>query len=613
MHCEAAIPQPEFDGGGMRCGAMDDTVMALALPQDFGLEAAPQRRPPKRRRMSVADFVLSQRSRQNQTDEGGGATVPSNDEETALVLAEPEDSGNAMNVDLRRAVSSAALSMAEQISAGLSEELPTVDVSRCFEAAQSNARGLMSAAAAHEKQEDRKPVTSEPTLTTAEDFGNDLSLKTSLELVTSHTSFRWLWRLPAALRIQHASRGLEGSKSAREAALDVCRDCLPSLMADPDKAVKWMDRIAACLSWYELEGPPRPFTRSAGGASVVPVEERMACRRVDEWDEAFRSLGTLLRQGLLSSFTIIAERFTVSVLGEGAAPYKCRRTSELRHPSQDEPRAVLFPSFDELRSMLQENHVPFEVANFKELGEGRESAQQSGPEAVEAAVPSVAIVPTVDPAQIVAAKQASTSSRRASVELDDIDDLRELRRDGLKVVTPEEAYTGATPKSSALWFEGTWQVHALLDVLRQHFLDAPLNEAAPSPPRLPRLVAPASFRNAVARSAEVLRTGSSFTAVEADTNAQDAKQASSEPSQQSHAAELGGCFFPSQVRRLLELLRVLLPSFSCTLAADTRRSCGINTFTKLGNFRVETVRCERFRPGPGEPHDWRWDFKLLGA
>lgn len=596
---------------------------ALPFPQELPQGTQPERRwAAKRRRPSVADFALSQRSRQNQRGGEDGADAEPHGEQLALVAVEKAEAEPSMGMILSRAVSSVALSMAEQVNASLSEELPSADVSRHFEVAKSSARELVSVAAALEKQEEKKAAAAavEPSLRSSEDLGNDLSVKSALELSTSHTSFRWLWRLPAALRVQHTSRVLESSTGPKEAALEVCRECLPSLMADPDKAVKWMDRIAACLAWYEVEGPLRPLSHAVGGPGATSIEERQAWRRVDEWDEAFRSLETLLRQGLVSSYAIIADRFTVVVLGEGSAPYTCRRRGETQQPSQREPCAVLYPSFDEFRRMLQENHVPFEIADFDEVHEGGGTMQPGTQAAIEAPAVGEAIVPRAPPTQLMAASAAAQPLRKTISELEDIDDLRECRRDGLKVVTPEESSHGTGPSSSALWFEGSWRVHALLDILRQHFLAAPLAGGPPSPQRLPRLLAPAPFPHAAARSAEVMRT-SSVSAPQADmggggaATSGEAKISASTvaASGKCHTAELSGCFFPSQVRRLLELLRVLLPSFSCTLTADARRSAGINAFTKLGNFRVETVRCERHRPKPEAPFDWRWEFKLLGA
>merc|ERR1740129_2358968 len=139
----------------------------------------------------------------------------------------------------------------------------------------------------------------------------------------------------------------------------------------------WMERITACLTWYQVEGPPVPAPLAAAGPTA---EERASRRRAEEWDEAFRSLEGLLRQGVVSSFCIISERFGVTVLGEGSGQWKHPKTGEWQRPTLSAPCAVLCPSVDELRKMLQQNHVPFEVAELK----GPEAA----PPAQEAQAPA---------------------------------------------------------------------------------------------------------------------------------------------------------------------------------------------------------------------------------
>merc|ERR1719409_595920 len=114
---------------------------------------------------------------------------------------------------------------------------------------------------------------------------------------------------------------------------------------------------------------------------------------------------------------------------------------------------------------------------------------------------------------------------------------------------------------STLYFEGSWRVHALLDMLRQHALGAPVRPAPPVPRQLPKLVAPAPFAHARARMAEVVRTGSR--PVE--------NQEGGKPGTRGFA-ELSGCFFPNQVKRIVEYLRVVFPKFACELAAEDPRT-----------------------------------------
>lgn len=382
-------------------------------------------------------------------------------------------------------------------------------------------------------------------LDSSEDLFLDLSVKTALRLSTPHESFKWLRRLPPCLRCQQP-RVSDASRCAMEDAVaDVCRSSLPMLLEDTEKAVRWMERIAACCSWYELAGPSIPTVpRTTEGS-----DERAAWRRVDQWDESYRSLEVLLRQGLIPGFVLAGDRFSVTVLGESG--------KRLRPGTESEMFAVLCPSQDEIRVMLQENHVEFEVAPC-------------------GAVPSGT--------GIVATTEATRSlSRRPS----DIKDLVALRRDGEKVKTPDAVEVAGVPMSSALWFEGSWRVHALLDVLRQSFLAAPLT-AAPSQPRLPRLVSPHPFVNAVANTAEVK--------TQTLTNGQ-------------HTAELTGMFFPQQVQGLLKLLRVFLQTFSCQLTPEPRHSVGINSFTKLGMQQVESVDCASVADTNGTTF-WKWGFKL---
>lgn len=466
-----------------------------------------------------------------------------------------------------------AVQFAEPISQQVNMQDRAADSAKSFEAAARSGKRQLELAAAQEKQQDMRPVEPDLVLNSSEDLASDLSMKTALRFTTPQISFRWLRRLPLALRVQPLKALDAKSSLVRESVIEACKECLPQMMTEPDKAVVWMDRIAACLSWYQLEGPLVPSTPLVSNSSST--EDHLAWRRVEEWDEAFRCLETLLRQGLIPSFTIVAERFSITVFGEGTGPWLSPSKTPTPKPTQNTPCALLCPSLDEFRTMLQENHVQFEVANIDQNSNLQHSQEIPG-QSQDAK--TQAIVPTAG------------SSQKMMEEIRS--DLRKLRRDGEKVVTPDEM-NRVTPLSSALWFEGSLRVHALLDVLRQYFLGAPLSASPPSPPRLPRLVAPAPFSHAAVQSATVLKT-----------------QTVQNNNKELHTAELSGCFFPQQVRRFLELLRVLLPSFTCSLTADPRHSVGVNAFTQLGMRRIESVECKCITAGSSGATNWKWEFKL---
>jgi len=412
-----------------------------------------------------------------------------------------------------------------------------------------------------------------PVLKSSEDLTGDLSLKTSLRLSTPHVSFRWLRCLPPALWCPLRAQTDDARAKVREAVLNMCRDCLPALLENPDNAAKWLERVVGCLSWYEIMGPPLPsFRRHVSISGPAEAEVNLAWRRVEQWDEAFRSLVVLLRQGLVSTFVVVADRFSVIVLGEGSGPWISPSGGKPHKPTRDDPCAVLFPS-QVIRRVLQENHVPFETARAQEEEGSKQNVKVNGDKASEVAIVDSAIV--------------------------DTEEMVDLVRDGEKVLMPDNS--DGSPLSSALWFHGAWRVHAMLDILRQFSLGAPLTSVSNTPTRLPRLVAPSSFNNATARVADIVKTHSSPIApTEAET------LAGSVPGE-SHMAELRGCFFPGQVRRFLELLRVLLPKFSCKLATEPRHSSGINVFTQLGLHRVSEVECERVGKSPT---DWKWQLTL---
>merc|ERR1711904_417473 len=144
------------------------------------------------------------------------------------------------------------------------------------------------------------------------------------------------------------------------------------------------------------------------------------------------------------------------------------------------------------------------------------------------------------------------------------------------IAEPEDAGRS----SSALLFKGAREVHAMLDVLRQFFLGSPLPSGFMPPANLPTLIAPVHFTYAAWRPAEVVSTKSMV----AD-NVDD-------PSR--HSAELQGFFFPFQLRRLVEQLRIVLQRsqrFVCQVSSESRHSAGINAFTRLGKRHIKTIQC----------------------
>lgn len=511
---------------------------------------------PKRLRRSTSQFLVGQRSLRVATASAPAAAAPC---ESALVLA-----GDGPPPGAPPSYSVLSQEVFGALPA-LSQEAPPVDVSaddltrvQRQRAGVQRQQSLAFAAAAERKRAERREEA-ELVLNSSESVAIDLCLRTELRLSTSHDSFRWLWRLPMALRCPVARGAGPSAKHLREAVVQVCQECVPRLLADPDSAQRWMEKIAGCLTWHQLEGPRLPSgpPPPAGGAAS---EDASAWRKVEEWDEAFRSLETFLRQGLIPSFVVTADRFSVTVVGDGAG-YAVNAAGGGVAPTREAPCAVLCPSNGELRAMLQENHVPFEVAEVEQHGD-----------------------------------QMQEAGMDAGLNSEVLADLRGMRNEGHNV-KHDNAHV-ATPASSALLFRGAWRVHAMLDVLRQHFLGSPVARAARESARLPRLAAPTPFANAAPCFAEVVSTQSLPGA------------AGCKAGGALHVAELRGCFFPGQSRRLLELLRVLLPSFSCELRPDRRHSTGINAFTKLGMRRIETVECDGREVDPDGNVDWNWAIKL---
>lgn len=403
-----------------------------------------------------------------------------------------------------------------------------------------------------EQAEKRLREVQLPQLSSFEDLAEDMTLHRSLRLTTVAASLQWLRRLPFALRRHGAPVAPEELPAvARAEVQEICQQSLPHLMTEPRRAVCWLSKIASFLTWYELEGPAPP----PGQPTVLKEAFNEPEQKVREWDESYRSLWLLLRQGLLPSFCIESERFSVTVFGEGSDSWSGEALGTVK-PSASEPMALIFPSTRELRTLLQENHAHFQV-------------------------------PLADPKSATSAPRLpGRGDASASVSESTLAELRELRRDGVKATSPSDVLLNDVSQTSALWFHGAWRVHALLDVLRHGLFAPPGHAAAPGTPaaRLPRLVSPGSFVNASVKTAEVVK----LTKLGNES-----------------IAEIRGCFFPQQLRRFLQLLPVSLAKFSCEFLEERR--LGVNAFTKLKQHAIESVTCERVGNGPS----CSWQFKIV--
>lgn len=513
--------------------------------------------PLKKARKGVSDFLKSRRLEQ--------ASQP----QPKPVAGEP--AASEALVEASRPVSFAFESLADSFQEAAVDTAKELDLSR---------QAAVQARHAHFDQLSRKdledPNRHDPKLASSEDIVADLMVQSRLRLATPHASLRWLRRLPAALRC-HSLRSQDIKGPVRDAAIELCQGNLPQLLANPDKAAAWLARIAACLSWYEADGPLRVAQGSSAASTGAEKEaaEKEAQQRIEEWDESFRSQWLLLRQGMLPCFTLLADRFSLSVFGEGSGPWTSSISGEACRPSQAEPCAVLWPSTYELRTLLQANHVPFEMAP----------------------APVLPQINAEDSLALVAQdKEQERGSATGDVDVARLD-MRQLRRDGESARLPEEQGDQG-PLCTALLFQGTRRVHALVDVLRQHFLGQPVFPSRPQPPaRLPLLLAPAPFANAKVKSADVLKTLSTLADAAGNSETQ-------------FTAELQGRFFPSQLRRLLELFRVPLQSFSCDFTAPPRHGASANAFTQLRGRRIESVSCESVGASPDRPASWKWDFRI---
>eukprot|EP00933_Yihiella_yeosuensis_P027651 TRINITY_DN21551_c0_g2_i1.p1 TRINITY_DN21551_c0_g2~~TRINITY_DN21551_c0_g2_i1.p1 ORF type:complete len:594 (-),score=129.96 TRINITY_DN21551_c0_g2_i1:132-1841(-) len=564
------------------------------------LDIAPP--PPKRARMTTSEFLRARR-------QGAGGGIAPKEE----LLSQPTGDMGALAEIPEAEMPSITVEGLQEAFAGKAEDLSGANHAK--KVAQHTSASVQQRAKEFE-QKARQPLVDAPKLTSSEDIASDLTLRRALKVATPHSSLKWLRRIPAALRCQ-SLRSQDLSKGhVRDAALQLCETSLPNLLSDPDKAVAWLARIAACLSWHEVDGPPlpasfeRPVERDssshlASADAAKRALQQEARRKVEDWDEAYRSLWLLLRQGTIPSYAIVADRFSLMVFGEGSGSWTSPSTGEPVKPSQAEPCAVLWPSSYQLRSLLQANHVHFEMMIADVAQEAPATTSSSSPKAVDdgalVAVSSFGGSALVVPGGVDGAADEMTTA---------VAELRALRRDGETVTAPEDAAGSLSiPSSSALFFKGKWRVHALIDVLRRYLLGHPLPGAEKTPNKLPVLLAPGPFVNAAAKSAEVVKTqtvSAASASAQSGAGVNDAGTGTGGTGDIHCSAELNGVFFPSQVRRLMELLRVLLPSFSCEFPNAPKHGVGTNVFTQLGARRIEAVSCE----GTGNPSKWKWDFRV---
>ena len=302
-------------------------------------------------------------------------------------------------------------------------------------------------------------VVQEPGLSSAEDLLSDQNLHSTLRLATGTMSWKWLRRLPPALQCQRDLGKL--SDPVRASALEMCKASLQCLLTDEAKAVAWLTKTAASLGWYELEGPTRG-----------PEEEENEVRKVREWNEAYRSLWLLLRQGALPAFCIEAERFSVMVFGDGGGTWTSPANGQQVKPSRSEPCAILWPSSRELRSMLQENHVYFDMPHMPPRTLQRQTSAADAPKCSAGDGTSTAatnaLVPLAKGSKGMEVENSVSQTRQ---------DLLELRRDGERAKAPGDGDYDFAKTKSALCFQGAWRVHLLVNVLRQHFLGHPMSSA----------------------------------------------------------------------------------------------------------------------------------------
>eukprot|EP00434_Breviolum_minutum_P025825 symbB.v1.2.022830.t1/scaffold2043.1/size110972/4 len=219
----------------------------------------------------------------------------------------------------------------------------------------------------------------------------------------------------------------------------------------------------------------------------------------------------------------------------------------------------MWPSTKEIRSMLHENHAHFQLPSAS-------TASHAG----------------------VADGGASESTIFTKETLEE---LRELHRDGVGATSVGLREVDDMPKTSALLFEGSWRIHVMIDVLRQFFLEQSRISSPPSPARLPRLLSPQAFVNAS------LKTGTVVKCTDAGGTG---------------TAELRGRFFPLNLRRFLELLRVCLPNFICELPEHrpdkVQQRGGPNAFTMLKQHRIESISCDKIEKDVAA---WKWSFRIV--
>mmetsp|Transcript_42209 Transcript_42209/g.86075 ORF Transcript_42209/g.86075 Transcript_42209/m.86075 type:complete len:478 (+) Transcript_42209:41-1474(+) len=387
-----------------------------------------------------------------------------------------------------------------------------------------------------------------PQLSNPEQMGEDMTLHRSMRVTLTAVptaSLSWLRFLPYALRMP----GLKGDDLdpvARAEAMEICQQHVSHLMTDPEKACRWLCRIASLLTWYEMEGPlnlKRKQVPNEATSQTLEAEQK-------DWDESYRSLWVLLRQGSVPTFCIEAERFSILVFGDNSGSWT--QGSEPVKPSRSEPLALLWPSTREIRALLHENHAHFDVPGGSDGGAG--------------------------------ACLGSGATEQTLAE------LRELHRDGEKATTLGLRDLEDT-SSPALLFKGSWRVHVLMDVLRQYFLGQPNPSAPPSPTRLPRLLSPKPFVNARAKTAEVVKLS---------TDPATELRGSFFPQQLQYFLTLLRVSYP-KFRCELGAGRGKESS------QGPQGRGGLNAFTLLKQHRIESVSCDRVDGGAAD----KWHFRIV--
>lgn len=453
-------------------------------------------------------------------------------------------------------------SQVEPFQVDMAEELPNHDPA-LQELTRASSRRKEEKLFQEQEQERLAVLRDQPVMESSNDITCDLTLRTAMRLVCPKQSWRWLKRLPPILGVP----SLQGKESIKEHMAVVCKmlseQDLPGMMNNLDNATKWLFTLANCLSWHQLEGPQLPKLPTPAAPLPATPEAKAAWKQVMRWDEAYRGLGALLTQGVAPCFSIVAERFTVTVFGEGSGPWTAATSvaghegDAIKRPRENSPVAVLGPALRDLRSMLMAHNVSFEAASCS------------------------------------AASSSKPGLKREHSHLDDAarHELQELENKGERVLRKDD---DTSAYNVQLWFDGRTSVHAMLDVLRQYFLGHSLEQAPKPLARLPLLVSATPFPWASTEMAEVVKI----------------REATSGAAGAPASAELHGLFFPTKARRLAELLRVTHHEFTMEFPQEPQHGSGVNVFTILGPRRIESVTCEKLGSDPSERSKFSWEFRL---